>query len=145
MLGHGTIGQFAIGEAAQVTTAAPWGWLLPFSEPTRFKRGLGAARQQAFAFSPLPIPTPTPSFGWFAGLSDPAIRSRRGLGAALQQFLAWAPRLPVAFDITAQLNADETGDTFAGAGTIFNQPVATKVGFIELAPLRKVGLIETSS
>src|SRR5262249_39545270 len=93
MLGHGAIGQFAIGEAAAITTEVVTvdKWFVPFSDPVvRVKRGLAAANQLAY---PALNPRPFVPFDWFYPFSDPIVRTKRGLKAALQQALSAPARL----------------------------------------------------
>lgn len=90
MLGLGTIGQFAIGQAAatnaEVITIDKW--YQPLSIPPRFPIGLMASQQQ---FAALSDPIPLVSFGWFETLSEPAVKTLPGLRASQQQFLALQP------------------------------------------------------
>lgn len=85
MLGHGAIGQFAIGqaqtgEAAETITVSKW--FEPLSSPVRFLPGLRASAQQFIA---LPGPYPFVPFAWFQELSKPAVLTKPGLRPALQQ------------------------------------------------------------
>lgn len=91
MLGHGTIGQFAIGEVGPSAGAefiGPDKFMRALSEPVRFKKGLRAAQQQ---FSALSDPFPFVSFSWFEELSKPPVLKKNGLRSSQQQFLAFQP------------------------------------------------------
>jgi hypothetical protein len=84
LLGHGAIGQFAIGEFNRTLSAETITidkWYVPFTNPVRFKPGLGAVYQQVTAFHPLPIINIT----WFSHLSEP-VRQKQGLQARYQEF-----------------------------------------------------------
>jgi|SRR5882724_368531 len=85
MPGFGAIGEFAIGQVGVQTAEfiGPDKWLVAFSEPVRFKRGLSPIQQQTFAFQPTPII----NIGWFEPLSEP-VRYKKGLGSRYQQFAA---------------------------------------------------------
>ena len=87
MLGHGAIGQFAIGEVGTATaeTILADKWFVALSEPPRFKIGLKAGEQQ---FGSLPDLFPFVTFSYFVDLTVPAIRTRTGLKASEQQFAA---------------------------------------------------------
>ena len=76
MLGHGAIGQFAIGEVGTATaeTILADKWFVALSEPPRFKIGLKAGEQQ---FGSLPDLFPFVTFSYFVDLTVPAIRTRR--------------------------------------------------------------------
>lgn len=96
-------------------------WHYPWSEPKRFKRGLGAWLQ--------PFTTPqTPVFptgivrtmNWFAPLNEP-VRLKIGLMAALQRFFQTSQEQILA-DITLVLSATETNADSAFFGvTVYNQ------------------------
>ena len=143
MLGHGAIGQFAIGQwtlAGSTEVISPDKWYVALSEPKRFLADLKPGLQQFSAFNPQPFV----SFAWYGLLSEP-VRFKPDLGAARQPFLAQAPRLLPTPTISGVMLTSESGDAFFGGGTVFNPPARAKVGMIELAPQPKVGLIEKSS
>src|SRR5262249_16070481 len=108
MFGFGTIGQFAIGQAAdtaaEVITLDKW--FVPFSVPIRFPARLQASEQQFSAFNPQPFVP----FNWFYPFTEPA-RIKRGLLASLQQALAMPARLLPNPNITGALSATEIKDT----------------------------------
>lgn len=87
MLGHGAIGQFAIGQAAAPETVTLDKWFMPLSEPVRFRPGMSAWLQQSLAFNPQPFV----SFSWFEALSEPPVKHLQGLTPAQQQFTAFHP------------------------------------------------------
>ena len=87
MLGHGAIGQFAIGESGP-GTAVVWGWFTPFADPAlRLQRQLTASEQTFFAAPPAIIAP----WGWLEPLAEPPIKTKRGVPAAEQQFVAFHP------------------------------------------------------
>lgn len=149
MLGFGATGQFAIGEvgAGTVEFIGPDKWLEAFSEPLRFRSGLGALEQQATANFPIQT-----IISWYDWLGEP-VRLPRGIAPQLQQFsayqtdiltvrpFAWyanltepirlkiglGPQLQQFFTIDAK--AIRTGDTFLeGWYNTFSEPVRFKQG-----------------
>lgn len=88
MLGHGTIGQFAIGQVGAGNTEfiGPDKWFIAFSEPVRFRQGLAATQQQTLSFQPFPIV----SFSWYSNLSEP-VRVKPRNPAALSPYLFFQP------------------------------------------------------
>lgn len=92
MLGLGTIGEFAIGQAGNVTAEIVTldKWFAALSEPrVKTMRGLLPSQQQAFIA--LPAVNPIVSFSWFLGLSEPRVKVKTGIKPSQQQFLMWAP------------------------------------------------------
>lgn len=90
MLGHGAIGQFAIGQvgAGSVEFISADKWFDPFSEPVRFKPSLATGLHQFYA-SPDPLPRVT--FSWFGPLTYPIKLTLSGLPATQQQFFTIHP------------------------------------------------------
>lgn len=90
MLGHGAIGQFAIGQvgAGSVEFISADKWFEYLSDPVRVKLGLWAGNQQ-FAFFPDPFPFVT--FSYFAELSKPSVLSKRGLATQQQPYFTFHP------------------------------------------------------
>lgn len=90
MLGHGVIGQFAIGQVGVATaeTITADKWYMALSEPVRFKLGLKVQNQAVLAYYPLPFV----SFSWFEPLTEP-VRIKPINPAALRQdfFMQVAP------------------------------------------------------
>lgn len=90
MLGHGAIGQFAIGQdsAFTIEIVSIDKWFESLSDPIRVKLGLSPTLQQ---FSALSDPFPFVPFAWFGWLRDPTSLVKRGLPTPEQPFLAFYP------------------------------------------------------
>lgn len=87
MLGHGAIGQFAIGQVGAATEVVTLDkWFMALSQPSRQPIGLRPSMQQFAAFNPQPFVP----FSWFEPLSEPA-RSLPRSPAAESQFSAFHP------------------------------------------------------
>jgi hypothetical protein len=152
MPGFGAIGQYAIGEAQQITVT-PTGWYAPLSEPVRQRPAIHPSRVQFFAFDPVPVVP----FSWFEALSEPQRQKPRSPAALSPAFFmnpAPSPFVPTGWymplsepqrqkpalltarqqawtgptqlrpnpNITAVMNAIEQFDTFLGGGTTFDVP-----------------------
>lgn len=150
MLGHGAIGQFAIGQVGTIIeTISTDKWFVALSEPKRFLRGLGAHSQQ-FLFQH-PTPSPFVATGWFDWLSEPvrvkpilqpdyhpflfeqlppvimawfmALSEPVRLPPRLKEGLQWfLSRIPfIPTSYTASLNTTEQGDIPSFSLYLFNQ------------------------
>lgn len=96
--------------------AAPW--IYAWSEPVRIKRALPPTEQHFFEFEPEPpIAMAMP---WYSGFSEP-VRFKLGLAHYLQVSFTGPARLLPTPNITATMNAKETGKDIALFGiNVFN-------------------------
>lgn len=90
MLGHGAIGQFAIGEvgAQAPEFIGPDKFMGALSEPQRRLPRSPAALYPNFFFNP--APSPFVATGWYQALSEPQLQ-KRALRAAAQPFFFMQP------------------------------------------------------
>jgi hypothetical protein len=107
-------------------------WHAPFSEPKRFKQGLGAHLQQLQTVGFIPQPSAF-NFAWWKPLNEPK-RFKLALRADEQQFRAGPERLLPKPNVTVTIAATETsGDVALFGIVVYNTAVTSGVDSVSVS------------